>query len=400
MAEIEHSSEAERVGASGDSPFDLWAREVGRELRRAAPAGGLRAVQLRRETKRRRRMTVASAATALIFLGVAGAVTARRAGDGRGRNISTDASSTVPAVAETTQAGPAAPTTLAPTTLAPTTLAPTTEPLSQGGVEGVDFGTFTYDLAYGLGSISVVDGTAIRGRLGDAECLDARVERVLTGDMDGDGRAEAAVTLSYGCSGGTGRITDVYVYRWDGRRPELIGRAGAGDRARGGVRWTALVNGGLQIDRYDGVAACCPTSVVRRTLEVQSDRLVERDAPITYSLASLGSNVDASGEETIRFLPATDTAFFGSTAEPAPPAGFDARQGQRLTLKIDELDRDSVYAPLDVVRDGAVLGGAKPGAPLTITLPADGHYQIRVAPGSVPAGGTPPRVEAELTIAG
>ena len=219
MSEIEHSSEAEPVGATGDSPFDLWARDVGRELRRAAPAGGLRAVQLRRETKRRRRMTVASAATALIVLGVAGAVTARRAGDARGRNGSTEASSTVPAVAETTQA----PTTLAPTTLAPTTLAPTTEPLSQGGVEGVDFGTFTYDLAYGLGSISVVDGTAIRGRLGDAECLDARVERVLTGDMDGDGRAEAAVTLSYGCSGGTGRITDVYVYRWDGRRPELIG---------------------------------------------------------------------------------------------------------------------------------------------------------------------------------
>ena len=391
MSEIEHSSEAERVGATGDSPFDLWARDVGRELRRAAPAGGLRAVQLRRETKRRRRMTVASAATALIVLGVAGAVTARRAGDARGRNGSTEASSTVPAVAETTQA---------PTTLAPTTLAPTTEPLSQGGVEGVDFGTFTYDLAYGLGSISLVDGTATRGRLGDAECLDARVERVLTGDMDGDGRAEAAVTLSYGCSGGTGRITDVYVYRWDGRRPELIGRTGAGDSARGAVRWTALVNGGLQIDLYDGVAACCPTSVVRRTLEVQSDRLVERDAPITYSLASLGSNVDASGEEPIRFRPATDTAFFGSTAEPAPPAGFDARQGQRLTLKIDELDRDSVYAPLDVVRDGAVLGGAKPGAPLTITLPADGHYQIRVAPGSAPAGGTPPRVEAELTIAG
>ncbi|MBK7929590.1 MAG: VCBS repeat-containing protein [Bryobacterales bacterium] len=54
------------------------------------------------------------------------------------------------------------------------------------------------------------------------------------GDLDGDGREEAAVLLRYG-TGGTATWQYLYVYRLGGKRPELMSILESGSRAQGGL---------------------------------------------------------------------------------------------------------------------------------------------------------------------
>jgi hypothetical protein len=295
--------------------------------------------------------------------------------------------STTRAPGVTTTRAPAVPTSAVPTTApAPTTVATTAPPPTSAtpttvaaatGIAGVNFENFTYDLGVEGGPLALVQGAAQRGNVGDPTYVFARVQDVLKGDMDGDGVPEAAVTVLYN-TGGTGEFTDVYVYRWNGSTPVLVGTAGTGDRAFDGVRGTTLVDGKLVIERYGGAdGACCPTTVVRRAFTVGADALVPAGPARTWALVYLDRDPTLN-ETPIRFLPGTNGAYLSGVAGQSLPGGFGARKGQRLDLEVQDLSAELGYASLDVVRGDSVLGTASVDAPLSLVLPEGGRYQIRV----------------------
>ena len=84
------------------------------------------------------------------------------------------------------------------------------------------------------------------------------------GDLDGDGREEAAVLLRYG-TGGTATWQYLYVYRLGGKRPELMSILESGSRAQGGLvdiamRGQAVVLRFQDADRQRG--DCCSNGYI------------------------------------------------------------------------------------------------------------------------------------------
>ncbi len=271
-----------------------------------------------------------------------------------------------------------------------TTSAPT-------GLDRFDFLNFTYDFGPDLGKLTLVNGEYQKGNFGDLDFIRAELVRVATGDLTADGQSDAAVTL-YFTTGGTGQFTDVFVYRWTSEGPALVARDGVGDRADDGVRRAEIANGQLVIDRYRGQGACCPDQVVRRLVAVQGNKLVDKAKEATFALITLDiDGVDAAKAQKVKFLPGTSTGFLES-AVPTPPAVFDARQGQQLTLQVQETGRQLHVAPLDLVQNGTVVGTARVGAPLITALPTTGSYEIRpVVDAKAPSDLI---VSAELSITG
>src|SRR5262249_52957589 len=82
---------------------------------------------------------------------------------------------------------------------------------------------------------------------------------VTYGDLDGDGRNEAVVDLLRG-SGGTANWHYLYVYKFRGNAPELVGWLESGSRAYGGLVRVAIQEGALVLDFNDPdrrLGDCC-----------------------------------------------------------------------------------------------------------------------------------------------
>jgi hypothetical protein len=90
-------------------------------------------------------------------------------------------------------------------------------------------------------------------------------ESVTYGDLDGDGKEEAAVDLNYG-GGGTANWDYLYVYKLDGSGPRLLGWLKGGDRAYGGLVRVAIEQKQLVLDFADPerqVGDCCSEGYIR-----------------------------------------------------------------------------------------------------------------------------------------
>jgi hypothetical protein len=90
-------------------------------------------------------------------------------------------------------------------------------------------------------------------------------ESVTYGDLDGDGKEEAAVDLNYS-GGGTANWDYLYVYKLDRDGPRLLGWLESGDRAYGGLVKVSIQQGQLVLDfadpeRRDG--DCCSGGYIR-----------------------------------------------------------------------------------------------------------------------------------------
>ena len=122
MSDIEHERDADTVEPTTDHGFDTWARDRGRELRRAAPADGLRAVVQHRQRQLRARAATTGGACAVVILAVIGVVVAKR-NDGESPVINP-----TPTAATTAASAPAV--TVAPTSASPSGSTLTTSPAS------------------------------------------------------------------------------------------------------------------------------------------------------------------------------------------------------------------------------------------------------------------------------
>jgi hypothetical protein len=135
------------------------------------------------------------------------------------------------------------------------------------GIRRIDFKNFVYD----------ADGENVRVRRGRGSYsgqaegdFSYSVERVQVsyGDLTGDGREEAAVTLYY-TGGGTGAFSKGFVFTMRRGRLALLAPFEGGDRAAGGIREAAVEGGLLRVRRNEPermndvpVGLCCPVSVI------------------------------------------------------------------------------------------------------------------------------------------
>jgi hypothetical protein len=102
-------------------------------------------------------------------------------------------------------------------------------------------------------------------------------ESVKYGDLDGDGKEEAAVDLNYS-GGGTANWDYLYVYKLDRNGPRLLGWLESGSRGYGGLVGVAIQNQQLVLDfadpeRQDG--DCCSDGYIRLRYVWKSGHFVE-----------------------------------------------------------------------------------------------------------------------------
>jgi hypothetical protein len=99
------------------------------------------------------------------------------------------------------------------------------------------------------------------------------------GDLDGDGRDEAAVVTH--CNlGGSGQFTEGMVFAMRSGQPVLIGRVEGGDRAYGGIESLSIEDGRLLVGRFatDDGPACCPEYIETTAMRWDGKRLVQDGA--------------------------------------------------------------------------------------------------------------------------
>lgn len=109
-----------------------------------------------------------------------------------------------------------------------------------------------------------------------------RIEDPEYGDLNGDGKDEAAI-IGICNTGGTGTFSEGFVYSLRAGKPVLVARFPGGDRAYGGLRSARIEKGLLVVKQNDpgeNGAACCPEFVVTKRYKLLGNRLVLRGSVI------------------------------------------------------------------------------------------------------------------------
>jgi hypothetical protein len=127
-------------------------------------------------------------------------------------------------------------------------------------IKQVDFKNYTY-LVNGK-SIHVRKGTgAYIDRRDRDESFSADVDKIVYGDLTGDGMDEAAVVIAYRGSG-SGSFNDGFVYALKNGHPQLLTTFKGGDRADGSIADVKIQSGLLVVERFapesPGSGLCCP----------------------------------------------------------------------------------------------------------------------------------------------
>lgn len=147
-------------------------------------------------------------------------------------------------------------------------------------IRRVDFRNFAFK--DGGESLRVRRGRGTYRDSGDTDFSYA-VERVSVayGDLTGDGREEAAVTLYY-TGGGTGAFSKGFVFTMRRGRLELLTTYVGGDRADGGIREAGIRGGLLTVRRNEPermsdvpVGLCCPLYVITTAYRWDGHKLVQ-----------------------------------------------------------------------------------------------------------------------------
>lgn len=291
---------------------------------------------------------------------------------------------------------PPAPRTTAPSTpspiTAPTTLPQVAAPAAPDPCAGYDFRNFRYYFPdYGI--VTVADGVGTRSAPGTLGYVSIQIRDVAIGNIGGpDANAETAI-LAMAETGKEGRYTDVYVFTCSpAAAVTLTTSAGSGDRAYGGIRSIAIVEGKLVLDRYaDDQGACCPGAISRQAFSLDGTVLTAAGPPNVKKYTA----ANAPGPVAISFFSNTSTAAIGGDTTHAKPAGLVAYAGQRLKVAVLPNVIGENPVTIDVMHEAALLGSVKSGSATVLTLPADGYYELKARATTPGAEGA---FDAEVTI--
>ncbi len=123
------------------------------------------------------------------------------------------------------------------------------------------------------------------------------------GDLNGDGKDEAAVDLLRGTEG-TANWHYLYVFTLANGSPKLLGTLVSGSRAYGGLVNVEIVRGILLLDFQDEDRRggdCCSRGIIRVRYRFQEDRFTEQGHPEKDSIRSVTYPLfQPKGPETVR----------------------------------------------------------------------------------------------------
>lgn len=163
--------------------------------------------------------------------------------------------------------------------------------MQQREIRSVDFKNFTYN-AYCGGSPPDGETTKVtvkngKYETGDGENFPSYFEIAVDayGDLDGDGKEEAAVS-SLCNTGGTGQFSEGYIYTMKDGKPVLLSHFEGGDRGYEGLQSVKIKNGFLFVERNDGKANCCADETLTTKYRWNGKKLVEVGKPISRRLDS------------------------------------------------------------------------------------------------------------------
>ena len=147
-------------------------------------------------------------------------------------------------------------------------------------IRKVNFQNFAYDM--GGESVRVSGGRGTyQGRAEEVFSYSVERVRVSYGDLTGDGKDEAAVTLYY-TGGGTGAFSKGFVFTLRQGRLVLLAPFAGGDRADGGIREVSIRGGLLRVQRNEPermnevpVGLCCPLYLITTTYRWDGSRLIQ-----------------------------------------------------------------------------------------------------------------------------
>ncbi len=231
-----------------------------------------------------------------------------------------------------------------------------------------------------------------------------------TGDLDGDGTAEAAVLVGLN-SGGSGELIYLAILQRQGPGVVNVATGLVGDRV--GVRAMRIAGRRIELDVVQagpGDAQCCPGELASRAWELRHATLVELPASVTgrlsletisgiaWTLVSLAFDEPAPPEppvtlriDGVRIAGSSGCNNYFATITPASSPGAVAISGIAGTRKMCEepvmVLEQRVLAQFATVRRFSFVGGQ-----LALSYERDGTYGVMLfsagAPGHTVA---PPR---------
>jgi hypothetical protein len=321
---------------------------------------------------------------------------------------STSRSVTAPTSAATTTA----PTTTAPSTTAPSTTAPSTTvaPISTAETNAVHVIATNLDTASLLngsfivnpqiGAVDFVDGV---GAIGDATPLSLQLGDV--GDIDADGQDDVVVILSEGDAVAPTRSTLIVVEqradtvvtqaRSATSSPAIVyASSGAPDASSSSESGADAM---IRAESTTGEDQRCPQFKEATWWAVSGETIARTDRVECVGTVRLNDQSDE--EQELRLAKGTSTGLMEFT-DNGSTGWFVANAEQRLTVKVRLTNSRAPAETVSIYLDGVSLGEAAYDAPLTITLPKSGRYEVR---DSRPhpterITNSPPYLSVEITI--
>ncbi len=150
---------------------------------------------------------------------------------------------------------------------------------AQNDIRKVDFKNFTYDIQSLDGEsktkVTVEDGSF--SRMSEEDRYNFSVMDVAYGDLDGDGKEEAAVGIIEN-TGGTGQFSSGLIFTMRGGKAVVLTMFEGGDRAFGGIVGAKIVSQTLIVERNapgDLGAACCAEFIETTRYKWNGKQLVQ-----------------------------------------------------------------------------------------------------------------------------
>lgn len=144
-------------------------------------------------------------------------------------------------------------------------------------IRQVDFKNLSYNVNAKLVLMRKGKGEYV-SRRDKYESFSANVDKIIYGDLTGDGKDEAAVVVGYRGSG-TGSFNDGFIYILRNGRPELLATFKGGDRADGSIADVKIQGGLLIVERLapeaPGVGLCCPEYIDTTRHQWRGSQLVQ-----------------------------------------------------------------------------------------------------------------------------
>ena len=218
-------------------------------------------------------------------------------------------------------------------------------------IRQVDFMNRTYRGAEA--TVQVRNGRWQSAQEGDNSFVN--VDRVIYGDLTGDGREEAVVTLGES-EGGSGYFTRGEIYTLRDGQVVMVAEVEGGDRGSGGIHNIRIEGGQLIVERLEG-AANNPEQIETTTYRLNGSNLTQvgevRRRPYSEDSPEVNDQLDTpppsqERRQIIRHVsltPARPTAVFQGQVDQQGNRYlyvFRARRGQQLTVHLTSAENNAV----------------------------------------------------------